>query len=155
MMYITEESTGKKHEVVVEAVVNEDYRRITKANYFFNWKIEKKYNVYKLRRKDSDIILGLMSLANQPNDKRIEIKLLAVSIENRGKSRKYARIAGSLIGFACKEAMKHYGSLGCVSLVPKTELKKHYIDAYEMKDAGKQVYLEGLPLLKIITNYEP
>jgi hypothetical protein len=141
--------------VVIEAVVNEDYRGITKAKYFFNWKTEKRHRVYKLRRKDSDIILGLLSLVNHPIDKRVEIKLLAVSKENRGRGKQYDRIAGSLIGFACKEAMKHYGSTGCVSLVPKTELKKHYIKAYEMVDAGKQVYLEGLPLLKILNIYEP
>jgi hypothetical protein len=154
-MFITEKLTGKQHEIVVELVGNEDYRRITKARYFFNWKTEQKDDVYKLRRRDNDIILGLISLANHPTDKRIEIKLLAVSIENRGKRKQYDRIAGSLIGFACKEALKHYGSEGCVSLVPKTALKKLYMSAYGMKDAGKQVYLEGLPLLTLLTNYVP
>jgi hypothetical protein len=153
-MFIIERTTGKKHKVIVEPVINEDYKAITKSNYFFDWKTEKKYNVYKLRRRDNDTILGLMSFINYIEEKRIEIKLLAVSKDNRGINKHYERIAGTLIGFACREALKHYGIEACVSLVPKTELKEHYITKYEMLDAGKQIFLEGLPLLKMLNNYE-
>ncbi len=153
-MFIIEQSTGKKHKVIVEPVINEDYKIITKKRYFFDWKTEKKYTVYKLRRGDNDTILGLMSCINYAEEKRIEIKLLAVSIENRGTNKHYERIAGTLIGFACREAIKRYGILACVSLVPKTEIKDHYIIKYEMVDAGKQIFLEGLPLLKMLNNYE-
>ncbi len=153
-MFIIEQSTGKKHKVIVEPVISDDYKTITKKRYFFNWKTEKKYEVYKLRRTDSDTILGLISFINYAEEKRIEIKLLGVSIENRGTKKQYERIAGTLIGFACREAMKCYGIEACVSLVPKTEIKAHYIIKYEMMDAGKQIFLEGLPLLKMLNNYE-
>lgn len=153
-MFIIEQSTGKKHKVIIEPAMSEDYKSITKKRFFFNWKTEKKYEVYKLRRASSDSILGLMSFVNFEEEKRIEIKLLSVSIENRGTNKQYERIAGTLIGFACREAKKCYGINGCVSLVPKTELKAHYIVKYEMMDAGKQIFLEGLPLLKMLNNYE-
>jgi dUTPase len=153
-MYITERRTGNKHTVVVEPVVLEDYRYITKKRFFFDWKTERNYQVYKLRRSVNDVILGLMSLEIIDSDKRIEIKLLAVSIENRSSSKKeYDRIAGTLIGFACREAIKHYGVEACVSLLPKTDLKDYYIAKYGMIDAGKQIFLEGLPLLRILNNY--
>lgn len=152
-VYIIERITNKKHPVIIEPVANEDYKKITKKKYFFNWKTEKKYDVYKLRRDDNDIILGLISVTNEKKEKRIEIKLLSVSIENRGKNKQYERITGTLIGYVCREALKHYGIDGCVSLVPKTKLKKHYINRYGMMDAGKQIFLTGLSLLKIVNNY--
>ena len=154
-MYITESSTGNKHTVVVEPVILEDYRDITKKRFFFDWKTERKYQVYKLRRSDNDVILGLMSLEKIDSDSRIEIKLLAVSVENRGSGKEYERIAGTLIGYACREAIKRYGNLACVSLTPKTKLKPHYIAKYGMLNAGKQIFLEGLPLLRILNNYNP
>lgn len=153
-MYITERITGKRHTVVIEPVTNKDYKKITKKKYFFNWKTEKKYDVYKLRRGDDDTILGLISVITEKKEKRIEIKLLAVSKENRGRNKQYERIAGTLMGYVCREAMKFYGIDGCVSLVPKTKLKKYYINQYGMMDAGKQIFLAGLPLLTILNKYE-
>ena len=153
-MFITECKTGIKHKVVIEPVLDKDYKGITKKRYFFNWKTEKKYDVYKIRRVGNDDILGVMSLMNHAGEKRIEIKLLAVSFENRGNKKQYEGIAGTLIGFACREAVKYYGNEACVSLVPKTEIKEHYISKYGMINAGDQIFLEGLPLLKILKNYE-
>lgn len=40
-------------------------------------------------------------------------------------------------------------------LIPKTELKKHYIQKYKMFDAGKSLYLEDEPLLAMIKEYLP
>lgn len=115
----------------------------------------KKYQVYKLRRSDNEVILGLISLEIIDNEKRIEIKLLAVSVENRGSGKEYDRIAGTLIGYTYREAVKRYAVNACVSLLPKTELKPHYIAKYGMIDAGKQIFLEGVPLLKTVNNYNP
>lgn len=152
-MHIIERITSKVHTVVVEPVISDDYKRITKHRYFFNWKTERKNIVYKLRRKDNDTVLGLISLINHEKDQRLEVKLLAVSVENRGRNKQYERIAGTLIGYACREAIKYYEIKGCVSLKPKTELKKHYIVKYGMMDAGHQIFLEGVSLLKILNAY--
>ena len=50
--------------------------------------------------------------------------------------------------------MRQYGIEGCVSLVPKTSLKQQYVDYYGMIDAGWQLFLEGLPLLNVLNEYE-
>ncbi|AEA43378.1 hypothetical protein [Fluviicola taffensis] len=151
-MYLTEIKSGKDFEVKIKSLDDDDYKKISKAQYYFNWKTEKGNNVYKLVLKDE--VLGLLSCVHYKNEKRIEIRLLAVSKENRGKSKKYERITGTLIAFACKEAMKKYGIEGCVSLVPKTILKGHYMTCYGMLDAGRQVFLEGQSLLDILKEYE-
>ena len=153
-MFILEQSTGKKHLVVIEEVTGEDYKKITKPQYFFNWRTEKGNRVYKLRRTNDSKILGLISLIKHEKEPWIRINLLAVSIENRGKMKQYDRIGGTLIGFACREAMRFFGKDACVSLIPKTVLKKHYINKYDMQDAGEQIFLAGLPLLKNLNDYE-
>lgn len=149
-MYVIEVKNNQKHVVRVEEVDIQDYKRIIKSRYYFNWKTENQ--IYKLILQDD--ILGLMSILNDVNDKRLEINLLAVSKENRGKNKQFDRIAGTLIGFACREAKKHYGIEACVSLVPKTQLKRYYINKYQMADAGRQVFLAGQALLNVLKEYE-
>ncbi len=63
-----------------------------------------------------------MSLADRQVDFAIEIRLLASSLENVGKTKQYQRIALCLIAFACRKAFE----AGCgvyVCLKPKTELE--------------------------------
>jgi len=78
-----------------------------------------------------------------PDELRIEIKLLASSKENTGAAKIYEGIAGCLIAFACRESLSKYGDMACVSLVPMTYLKEHYIQKYNMGNAGWQVFLDG------------
>jgi hypothetical protein len=80
--------------------------------------------------------LGAVGLVDWPEEKRIEIKLLAVSAGNIGKQRSYDGIAGCLIAYACRLAVAKYESEACVSLVPKTELVRHYMEKYYMAHAG-------------------
>lgn len=101
-----------------------------------------------------DNILGLMSLINVKQDKRIEINLLSVSKDNRGNKKQFDRITGTLIAFACKTAIKSYGIDACVSLIPKTTLKQHYLNKYGMLDAGWQVFLAGQAMLNLLNEYE-
>ena len=108
--------------------------------------------VYKLLIAE-DSILGVMGITDTPEEKRIEIKLLASSVENQGKNKIYEGIAGCLMAYACRIAKIKYGFLACVSLVPKTSLKAHYINKYDMVDAGWQLYLEGEQLDNIIVKY--
>ncbi len=88
-----------------------------------------------------------------PAEYRMEIKLLASARENVGDGKEYEGIAGCLIGFACRESVKRYGDLACVSLMPKTELQEHYRRKYGMIDAGHQLCVEGLSLIKLINKY--
>ena len=70
-----------------------------------------------------------------------------------GKKQAYDRITGTMIAFACREAVKLYEINACVSLIPKTELKRHYLSIYGMSDAGRQLFLEGTSLLNLINKY--
>lgn len=160
-MKILELATGVEHNVSVTLVSEEDLKHLTRKRYFFNWKeTAKKATLYKLQIEDDDDIKGVMGLIDYPGEQRIEIKLLTASKENvilkreKGKKQKeYDRIAGNLIAFACRKAVARYGAMACVSLVPKTELKAHYINEYGMIDAGPQVFLELNPLRQIIEKY--
>ena len=153
-MQITHAKTGKKYQVSVEPIADEDFKRITKARYFFNWKTEKKNRVYKLRLSNSEEILGLMSLVQFEEEQRFEIKLLAVAKENRGKEKVYEGIVGNLIAYACRDCRRLYNSEGGVSLIPKTKLRPHYIKKYGMLDVGWHLLLQGNALTKLLYKYK-
>ena len=127
-----------------------------KSNFFFRWdQLKGEADLYKLTFVDSPVILGLMALIDVPAEYRIEIKLLTVSRENRGSGKQYDGIAGCLIAYSAREAARKYGSLACISLKPKTEIRLHYINKYGMKPAGEQVYLDGQGLIDLINAYKP
>lgn len=153
-MQIIHAETGVRYDVVVERLSDADYESITKKRYFFNWKTEKGNRVYKLKLTHSEEILGLMSLLHYEEEHRFEIKLLAVSRENRGKYKQYEGISGNLIAFACREARRLYAIDGCVSLVPKTKLRVHYIKMYGMIDSGYQLFLEGPEMTRLLIKYK-
>lgn len=155
-MSLTEKTTNTDKPVRVGVVVDEDYKLLTKKRYFFAWKSFKfrtDTRVFKLQTYDNDDILGVMALIDFPLEKRIEINLLASSVENVGDTKIYEGIAGNLIAYACRVAVRQYGSDACVSLKPKTKLKQHYIRKYGMLDAGLQLFLEGKVLNDIIFKY--
>lgn len=153
-MQIIEVASGLKKTVIVKEAETEDFKSLIKKRYAFVWKSFKSTtHVYKLQIKGEEDILGVMGLVNVPGDKRVEIKLLAASIENIGEKKVYDRIAGCLIAFACRLAVAQYGTEACVSLVPKTELSRHYMEKYHMLHAGWQLYLEGKELNKLLKEY--
>jgi len=155
-MNITEVSGKKAIPVIVQRVEPSDFKAITKKQFFFRWdQLKGKADLYKLTFEDSPVILGLMALIDVPAEYRIEIKLLTVSKENRGRLKQYEGIAGCLIAYAAREAMGKYEGLACVSLKPKTEIRQHYINKYGMKPGGEQVYLDGQELENLIDIYQP
>lgn len=153
-MQIIAVASGLKKTVIVKEAETEDFKSLIKKRYAFAWKSFKSTTrVYKLQIKGQEDILGVMALLDVPGDKRIEIKLLAASIENIGEKKVYDRIAGCLIAFACRLAVVKYGTEACVSLVPKTELSRHYMEKYYMQNAGWQLYIEGRELNKLLKEY--
>lgn len=153
-MEIVERATGLKKSVSITRVVHGDLKSLTKQRYFFKWKeLYQTTDLYKLNIEGDDDILGVMALQDIPGDYRIEIKLLASSRENVGANKKYEHIAGCMIAYACGIANRAYADLACVSLLPKTELKKHYIQCYHMLDGGAQVFLEAASLNNMIKKY--
>jgi hypothetical protein len=153
-MFIRDNATGRVKRVNVEKVEVRDYRLLTKKRFFFPWReFRGKSDIYKLRMTGDEKILGVMALMRFPDEQRIEIKLLASSIENVGKEKLYEGIARCLIAYAGREAVKDYGEMACISLIPKTELKPHYIAEYGMKDAGWQIFMEGEALTDFIKRF--
>lgn len=133
-MGLTDIVTGEKLEAVIERLKPEEFKIIKKDKLRFdkfNWNKYKGEEVYKLRCKDDDTILGLMCLTDHTDVEinAIEIALLEVSDDNIGSSKKVDGIGGCLIAYACRESFKR-GHDGCVFLVPKTYLVDHYPAKY-------------------------
>lgn len=152
-MYVIHSESGKKIQVVISKLDAQEIARINKSKRFdFNWNEEKQYEVYKLTAIGVDEPLGLMSLKERHSDYAIEIRLLAVSLENIGRAKQYQRITGCLIAFACRKAfVAGYG--GYVCLKPKTELKDHYQEVYGLVSTKLYLITHGENSLTIIKDY--
>ena len=146
--------TGEKRKVEIEPVENSDYKAITKTKYFFDWGKEKGYEVYKLRLKDTRGILGLISIERISEEWRIHIRLITVSKENKGSDKIFESIAGNLITFISKIAVREYGELACVSLKPKEAIAPHYINKFGMNITGMTLSVEIEEILKLINTYD-
>jgi hypothetical protein len=153
-MKITHLESKTEMKVIIELVNDLDYPLLDEEKYFFDWERERRNQVFKLKLADQDEILGLVSLIYFYRENRIEISLIAVSRENRGRNKIYDGIAGHLIAFVCRRAVGLFGVDACVSLLAKTELKNYYINYYGMIDAGPRVFLEAGPLNKLLERYE-
>lgn len=153
-MRITEVSTGKEHEVKIILVENSDYDQLDEERYFFDWRIEQPQEVYKLQIVGSSDILGLISIERIPSEWRVHIRLLTVSNENKGKKKLFDKIAGNLIVHAAKIAVQEYAEMACVSLRPKSEVAKHYMDKYKMRKTGITISIEVPEILDLIKEYD-
>ena len=153
-MVIISTSTGQKHKVLIEPVEKGDYKILTKKRYFFDWKTEQKYEVYKLRIENLNDIIGLISVERIPDEWRIHVRLLTVSRENKGRNKEYENITGNLITYISKMALREYGDLACVSLKPKEAIAKHYIEKYGMNVTGLTLSVELKEILKLIKDYD-
>jgi hypothetical protein len=160
-MKIREIAANRWREVVIEKIERKDAKLLTKKRYFFKWKeVRPSAQIFVLRLRGDKDVKGVMALEDWDSEKRIEIELIAASEENvifeheKGKKQKeFEGIIGILIAFACREAIYKYGTNACVSLIPKTDLRRHYIKEYNMVDAGWQVYVDGENLKNLISKY--
>jgi len=151
---IIEISSGKKYLIEITQVEDIDFRFIRKNRFFFNWKTEREYEVYKLQIVGTNEILGLISLVRIPQEWRVHIRLLTVSKENQGKNKRYEKIAGNLLTFAAKLALSDYSELACVSLRPKSQIAKHYIEKYNMRLTGMTLSIQIPEILDLIKYYD-
>ena len=149
-MNVIENSSGRKFQIEILPVQDDDYELLDKNRYFFDLKIERNFEVYKLRIIGSNEILGLISLERIPQEWRIHIRLLTVSVENKGRDKEYDKIAGNLITYAAKKAVADYGEFACVSLRPKSQIAQHYIDNYKMRATGMTLSIEVPEILDLI-----
>ncbi len=153
-MNVRELATGKTYPIDILSIEKSDYKLLTSSRYFFNWREEENHETYKLVIRGQEDILGLVSIDRIPNEWRIHIRLLTVSKENKGKNKKYDKIAGNLLAFVSKLAVKNYGELACISLLSKSSIVKHYINKYNMKITGKTLSLEVPEIIDLINKYD-
>jgi hypothetical protein len=153
-MIIIDTETGKSYQVEIKSVESGDFKRIKKRRYFFDWEKENGQELYKLIIVGTNDILGLVSCERMPKEWRIHIRLLTVSHENKGSDKKYENIAGNLITFISKIAVKEYAEFACVSLKPKGVIAQHYIDKYGMNIAGTTLSVEIIEILSLINMYD-
>lgn len=153
-MIVVEVLTGKIYKAEVMPVENTDYKLLSKARYFFDWKEERSEEVYKLVLKGHKDILGLVSIERIPSEWRIHIRLLTVSIENKGNGKVFENIAGNLIAHVAKIAVVDFGELACVSLRPKSLITQHYIEKYSMNITGMTLSLEVPEIVTLINKYD-
>lgn len=127
--------SGEEIDAVIEVLDSKDFNQVAKSKgeFQFNWKKYRGQELYKLRDRQNDKIVGLMCIQDHtdPETNAIEIELLEVIKENVGKKKKIERIAGCLVAFACRESFKR-GHEGFVFLTPKTGLIEHYAKKYNM-----------------------
>lgn len=153
-MTVIETSSGTSFKIEILPVEKVDYKLLGKNRYFFDWRTERNFEVYKLRIVGSNEILGLISLERIPQEWRIHIRLLTLSIENKGRDKKYHKIAGNLIAHAAKIAVTDYAEYACVSLRPKSQLAQHYIDEYKMTATGITLSIQVPEILDLINFYD-
>ena len=152
-MKVLHKKSGNLHEAVIELVEGGDWEAIGKSKKFgFRWIKEKGYIVCKIRLAAEEEILGLISIEDIPKELRIHVRLIEVSSENRGKNKKYGRIAGCLLAFACRLAFKKKYE-GYVSLYSKTELVEHYKKKYGFREFGMNLYTELTNSEELIIKY--
>ena len=153
-MYRITSSSGELIQVEILPMMANDFKAITKKRYYFNWKLEKDQEVYKLRVLGSTDILGLISIERIPTEWSIHVRLLTVSVENKGASKNFDGIAANLLTHIAKMAVDEHGVLACVSLTPKSNIAEHYIKKYKMRLTGKMLSLEVPEIINLIKRYD-
>ena len=138
----------------IDPVEEKDFHKLTQRRYFFDWKEERDQEVYKLILTDPSDILGLVSIERIPDEWRIHIRLLSVSRENKGHEKEYENIAGKLITFVSRIALKEFGELACVVLKPKDAIARHYMEKYGMQRTGMTLSIELPGIRNLINNYD-
>jgi len=80
--------SGEKLYVEIKPIADGDYKVLSKSRFFFDWKAEQEFEVYKMQIIETNKIIGLISLEKILDEWRVHIRLLTVSKENRGKEKK-------------------------------------------------------------------
>lgn len=154
-MFVVDVETGVLYPVEISRIDSTDFKSLNSERCFFDWESEKSYEIYKLclsvSKKD---ILGLISLERISDEWRVHIRLLTVSKENKGKEKQYDRITGNLLAYAAKIAAEEYAEMACLSLKPKSQIAKHYIETYGMNITGMTLSLEFPEIVGLINKYD-
>lgn len=151
--YLEDKLTGERLPAVISRLSTEEAALLDMSNRFdFEWRRQLQFEVYGIRLEGSEEIIGLISLECQPKNLAIEIKLIANAKEHLGSKKRYDRIAGSLIAFACKKSFD-FNFDGYVYLKPKTSIIRHYRQKYGFSDTGNYLFSDTSNSKQIINEY--
>jgi hypothetical protein len=156
---IEEIATGQRLKTEIIRITQKEVNKIHKKNgWSFNWKQEFKERageVYKLVIEGDDKIQGLISIEPRPADQFIELHLIESAPFNRGRYKKYDKVATNMVAFACKMSF-NLGYDGFVIFTAKTRLIQHYIKTLgaEIISGNKMVIFTPAARTLVNSHYE-
>lgn len=156
-MYILEVASGDSFEVELVLASSKDMP-LKKAGWIFDWRstiIKENTRTYILRLRFSpNDIQGIIHLKEA--DGMLIMDLVEVAPDNLGtKGKKYDRVAGILIAFACRESFKLDNEYrGYLTFQSKSELIELYNRKYGAKLAfGQRMYIDPHAGEKLMIKY--
>lgn len=127
---IEEVATGIVYKTDIVLVSTDELRQVNRKNgWRFNWKKEYRnpdHHVYKLTKKNDNIIQGLISIEFKNVEQYIFMPLIESAPHNKNPGKKFLGVAPNLVAFICKMSFE-MGFNGTVSFKAKTNLIDHYI----------------------------
>ena len=150
--YLEDKMTGERVNAVISRLSRKEIMLINKKQFHFDWSREILFEVYALRIDRSKEILGIESIYYQPMNHAIEIRLIANAKEHTGTTKRYDRIAGSLIAFTCLKSLDA-GYDGFVFLRPKTKIIDLYRVKYGFRYTGFSMISEEFNTRLLINQY--
>lgn len=154
-MYIHELNTKRKVECSIELM--KEHKTPRKRNgWLFNWAKALRENpesTFVLISKREKLIQGAIQISY--DEGMLIMEILELAPHNIGKQKKFKNVAGCLIAFACREAIKLNSAYkGYVTFLSKTELINWYKEKYFATQAmGQRMYIDPINGQKLIKNY--
>lgn len=154
-MKITDSKTGQEINCLIEKLAQIDIPK-KKDGWSFNWRKalkESPNTTLVLKDKDAGKVQGAMQLRFDAGMLIMEIIELAPN--NIGKTGKYSNVAGCLIAYACREAIKLDSAYrGYLTFQSKTKLVNWYKENYYASQAiGLRMYIDPKGGEKLIKKY--
>lgn len=131
---------------------------LKKDGWNFNWKStikRKNTKTYVLRQKwKPEQVEGVLQL--RESEGMLIMDLVEIAPHNIGiKTKRYDRVAGILIAYACRESfMLDNEYKGFLTFLSKTELVEHYKSRYGARQAlGQRMYIEPEEGMRLISEF--
>jgi len=156
-MHILDIESGQEIQVEIVSGVTRDMP-LKKDGWNFNWRStlrRKGTRTYVLRKylKPADIE-GVVQL--RESEGMLIMDLLEIALHNIGTGKKkYERVAGILIAFACRESFRLENNYkGFLTFYSKSELVELYKEKYGARQAlGQRMYIDPEVGIKLIREY--
>lgn len=137
-------------------LISKEFVPKKKNGWLFNWLKaykSKPKTLFALVEKNSRKVHGVIQLVN--NQGMLIMELIELAPFNIGSKKEYKNVAGCLIAFGCKEALKlETAYKGYLTFVSKTTLIELYKSKYyATQTIGNRMYIDPLSGEKLINTY--